>query len=1217
MANIIQLNCHKAEVPTGITVGKVPDTIYLLQEIYYKKRSGKPGVRIKSHFHGKPNSRAAIYLSSLSSCTFVPMHQFIDTDIAAGTIEGGSIAEPTVIASVYLDIEYKQTILPKLRQLVEFCKDTNLPLICGIDCNAHSPLWGCRDTNKRGEHLEEFFFEHNIFVQNVGATPTWRGLNNASSIIDITVTLGVRNRISNWQVLAERSMSDHRLVSYKVDEPYSGKVLTRNYAKADWSLFSSIIEDKLPPPPTLWSNSIIESASLMLTDVITKALEKACPQHYEKKRDKIFWWNQECHVAKSHYLRLERKMLRAPNGPTDLLRQEVKKARKVFKHTVRRAKKESFRTLVRETENATAMSKLNKILDRKMSHPLGFVKTPQGETTTSTQDTLRVMIDEHFPGSEPCSDPGEDRDFEDPPRPIESCDWINNFRIRKALQQFKPMKTAGPDNLKPIVLHHLPECAISYLRCLYNACMQLSYTPIQWCHSNVIFMSKPGKECYLNPRSFRPLSMTSFLFKGLERIAVWRVDETAFKESPLHKRQYAFRKNLSTDNALTESINLIERSIYRGEMVIAIYLDIKGAFDNISTEAIVRSLKKRGVENTVLNWYQDYLENRTCESNLGGSRNIAKLTRGAPQGGVASPPFGWNCPYDDLLESFDDDGTEPFGFADDSKLLIPGCDFDTCYRIAKHALKKASRWARRAGVSFCPNKTAVLFFSRSNFKPTKQLYLNGVPLPWLQQTKYLGITIDRNLSFQPHIENKLAQAKKKLMILRQVFDQAWGPQPKITRWAYTGIVRPAITYGSIAFATKLTTQISIDKLKKVQRLALIQIAKVRPSTPTSALEIIYNVPPLDLFIKETAQKTALRLGIDPKWVPHTTKGHQHLILESLQFMLVGDTVSNPTRLPERCMDDNIKEISWDMNYSVEIGNGNDLTHTPDWSCYTDGSRLECRAGAGSVIMRKNEEICNSSFALGDRQVFQAEISAISNTVRNLLSNGIKHKSIYILVDSQPALNAINKPETKADSVREAKALLNVLGQNNFVRLRWIEAHKGWPLNEAADKLAKDGAKPNCPRRGPELLPSKRQIFSEIENQTKINWVNRWHASAEARQSKYFWQAPSKSKTERILSYPRELVSRAVRFLTGHAFLKRQNAIVFHDISPPPGDISCRMCEDPFMDETPHHLITECEALVQWRISNFKLDFLGEFPRWKVHNFIKFIGNKSIILLECD
>ena len=60
-------------------------------------------------------------------------------------------------------------------------------------------------------------------------------------------------------------------------------------------------------------------------------------------------------------------------------------------------------------------------------------------------------------------------------------------------------------------------------------------------------------------------------------------------------------------------------------------------------------------------------------------------------------------------------------------------------------------------------------------------------------------------------------------------------------------------------------------LKSLQRLALIQIANVRRSTPTAALELLYNVPPLDLHIWETALKTAVRLGISPNWVPGTRK----------------------------------------------------------------------------------------------------------------------------------------------------------------------------------------------------------------------------------------------------------------------------------------------------------------------------------------------------------
>ena len=60
-------------------------------------------------------------------------------------------------------------------------------------------------------------------------------------------------------------------------------------------------------------------------------------------------------------------------------------------------------------------------------------------------------------------------------------------------------------------------------------------------------------------------------------------------------------------------------------MVIVLILDIKGAFENVSTEAIIRSLEKKRAEENIISWYRDYLCNRTCEAELGGSKIFAKL----------------------------------------------------------------------------------------------------------------------------------------------------------------------------------------------------------------------------------------------------------------------------------------------------------------------------------------------------------------------------------------------------------------------------------------------------------------------------------------------------------------------------------------------------------------------------------------------------------------
>ena len=222
-----------------------------------------------------------------------------------------------------------------------------------------------------------------------------------------------------------------------------------------------------------------------------------------------------------------------------------------------------------------------------------------------------------------------------------------------------------------------------------------------------------------------------------------------------------------------------------------------------------------------------------------------------------------------------------------------------------------------------------------------------------------------------------------------------------------------------------------------------------------------------------------------------------------------------------------------------------------------------------------------------------------------------------MVHNQAALRALDNPESISNSIRNAKSILNLLGKTNFIVLRWIKAHVNWKYNEVADKLAKKGADPNCKRFGDIPMPSKRSIYSDVENMILRKWTYRWQQFDDCRQSKYFWGSPSKSKSQCIISFPRETVSRAVRYLTGHAFLRRHNAIVEQGVSPPWGDVSCRLCEDPDMDETPHHLITECEALHFWRHETLGAHILDEFPRWKTRNLIKFIRDRDLILLECD
>lgn len=263
------------------------------------------------------------------------------------------------------------------------------------------------------------------------------------------------------------------------------------------------------------------------------------------------------------------------------------------------------------------MSKLHRILSGEENKTLGLVKNPSGIYVASLQEAAEFLMDKHFPGS---TSYHGGRAPETAPRELsETLGWITGKKIKAAFAGFGSHKSPGPDGLKPIVLQHLPDAAIARVSSLYKACLTVGYTPYKWRQSKVIFIPKPGKTDYSLVSSFRPISLTSFLFKGLERMIQWHLEDTLLRSTPLHQHQHAFHKGFSTESALTDVVDDIERAITHQQYALGVSLDISGAFDNLSPGAIVSSLRRRGLTELICSWYENYLLNRYARFSLKGA----------------------------------------------------------------------------------------------------------------------------------------------------------------------------------------------------------------------------------------------------------------------------------------------------------------------------------------------------------------------------------------------------------------------------------------------------------------------------------------------------------------------------------------------------------------------------------------------------------------------
>ena len=147
----------------------------------------------------------------------------------------------------------------------------------------------------------------------------------------------------------------------------------------------------------------------------------------------------------------------------------------------------------------------------------------------------------HFPSGREITDAPYDYTKSVTLQEIQSTniEWITPELIQTVFKLFKSKKSPGTDGIKPIAYKHLPTNIIQNLQIIYKAVIMLEYTPKIWKEAKLIVIPKPWKSSYKVAKSWRPISLTNYLIKALEKLCVWESDK-ALQTNPVHTRQHCF-----------------------------------------------------------------------------------------------------------------------------------------------------------------------------------------------------------------------------------------------------------------------------------------------------------------------------------------------------------------------------------------------------------------------------------------------------------------------------------------------------------------------------------------------------------------------------------------------------------------------------------------------------------------------------------------------------
>ena len=110
---------------------------------------------------------------------------------------------------------------------------------------------------------------------------------------------------------------------------------------------------------------------------------------------------------------------------------------------------------------------------------------------------------------------------------------------------------------------------------------------------------------------YRPISILPIVSKVIEKHVTKHLFAYLNKYKLLREAQSGFRKYHSCQTALVKLINDWLSHIDKGNIVGAVFFDLKKAFDVVDHEMLLQKLAQYGVRGTSLRWFESYLSNRS------------------------------------------------------------------------------------------------------------------------------------------------------------------------------------------------------------------------------------------------------------------------------------------------------------------------------------------------------------------------------------------------------------------------------------------------------------------------------------------------------------------------------------------------------------------------------------------------------------------------------
>ena len=254
----------------------------------------------------------------------------------------------------------------------------------------------------------------------------------------------------------------------------------------------------------------------------------------------------------------------------------------------------------------------------------------------------------------------------------------------------------------------------------------------------------------------------------------------------------------------------------------------------------------------------ELVRNRSFTLTTGDSKQsrLRRLKNGVPQGSVLAPLL-FNIYTYDLPFMI----SRKFAYADDLALLHSSENWKDLERTISQDMFTFSAYLQTWRLKFSHTKTVTAPFHLNNREAKREIkvYNNNRLLPFYPNPTYLGVKLDRSLTFRHHLMALRKKLSSRVTLLRRLVGLGWGPGAKALCIATLSPVYSTAEYCAPVWCRSAHIRLIDSVLNDALRIVT---GCLRP-TPTDHLPVLSGIQPAELRRLGATLSLAHRGSLDP------------------------------------------------------------------------------------------------------------------------------------------------------------------------------------------------------------------------------------------------------------------------------------------------------------------------------------------------------------------